>query len=122
MDNRDSEKTQRHLEKVGPIYCRLMEEIKHRDAAIVSVLDGKVALPSPVLCDLCYVELRKICPQLDQARGRLVDGVSVENEMQAVYSTGDRRSSSASSSLLPSLVLQRIICIARSSAWRPWAA
>jgi len=41
---------------------------------------------------------RHLCPQLDQARGRLVDGVSVENEMQAVYSTGDRRSSSASSS------------------------
>ncbi len=49
------------LEKIGPLYANLMEEIKRRTEVINHVLGGVVSLPPMAGFELCYVQLRKIC-------------------------------------------------------------
>src|ERR1700734_1473974 len=49
------------LEKIGPIYARLMEEIKRRVDIIIQVPNGKPPLPAMVAFELCYLQFRKIC-------------------------------------------------------------
>lgn len=49
------------LASIGPIYAKLMEEIKRRTEVIGRVCDGTVTLPPMAGFELCYVQLRKIC-------------------------------------------------------------
>lgn len=42
-------------------YCNLMEEIKKRIEVIITTSRGRVALPRIVACELCYLQLRKVC-------------------------------------------------------------
>jgi hypothetical protein len=51
----------RELEKIGPLYALLMEEIKRRTEVVQQVLGGHSFFPPMANFELCYVELRKIC-------------------------------------------------------------
>ena len=48
------------LTEIGPLYARLMEEIKSRTAVIQQLLAGNVALPPMAAFEFCYLQLRKI--------------------------------------------------------------
>ena len=49
------------LEKICPIYGRLMEEIKRRHSVIADVLGAKIPMPQMAAFEFCYLQLRKIC-------------------------------------------------------------
>jgi hypothetical protein len=49
------------LEKIGPLYANLMEEIKRRVDVIRRVQDGTCVMPPIAAFELCYLQLRKIC-------------------------------------------------------------
>jgi hypothetical protein len=49
------------LEKIGPLYANLMEEIKRRTEVVRHVLGSASPLPAMASFELCYVQLRKIC-------------------------------------------------------------
>ena len=49
------------LEKIGPLYAQLMEEIKRRTEVIRQVLDGTYPMPLMAGFELCYLQLRKVC-------------------------------------------------------------
>jgi len=49
------------LASIGPIYAKLMEEIKRRTEVVGHVCNGTITLPPMAGFELCYVQLRKIC-------------------------------------------------------------
>src|SRR5437762_1433117 len=49
------------LEKIGPLYANLMDEIKRRTDVIRSTLNGGYPMPQMAAFELCYLQLRKIC-------------------------------------------------------------
>ena len=49
------------LEKIGPLYASLMEEIKRRVEVIRQVLDGTSPMAPMAAFEFCYLQLRKIC-------------------------------------------------------------
>jgi hypothetical protein len=49
------------LEKIGPLYARLMEEIKRRTEVIREVLNNTITMPEMAAFEFCYLQLRKIC-------------------------------------------------------------
>jgi hypothetical protein len=49
------------LEKICPIYARLMEEIKRRHSVIAQVLNHTTPMPQMAAFEFCYLQLRKIC-------------------------------------------------------------
>ena len=55
------EKHPANLEEIGPLYAKLMEEIKRRVAIVYQIGNGSHSLPQMAAFELCYVQLRKIC-------------------------------------------------------------
>lgn len=56
--------TQKHIKKqeaMGELYASLMEEVKVRAHAIDLATKGTTGLPSPIVRELCYLQLRMIC-------------------------------------------------------------
>lgn len=49
------------LEKICPIYARLMEEIKRSHSVIEQILSQKTPMPQMAAFEFCYLQLRKIC-------------------------------------------------------------
>jgi hypothetical protein len=49
------------LEKICPIYARLMEEMKRRHSVIAQVLNHTTPMPQMAAFEFCYLQLRKIC-------------------------------------------------------------
>jgi hypothetical protein len=49
------------IDEIGPLYAKLMEEIKRRTAAIDQISENTCALPAILVFEFCYLQLRKIC-------------------------------------------------------------
>ena len=52
--------SQKQHEAMG-LYANILEEAKFRIRCVEDVLNGKITLPSPILHDLCFLQLRFIC-------------------------------------------------------------
>jgi len=49
------------LAKIGPLYVKLMEEIKRRTEVVGQAVTGTYPIPPMVRFELCYLQLRIIC-------------------------------------------------------------